>query len=388
MARLEYDNVYVPVVIQTVGGDLRLKGREGDRLIVEGDDPQVEQIAEDQPYVINSGGDCRVTVPTHVTVSVGTVGGDAKVLDLDSRVDIQAVGGDLTVRNVKAIQVKTVGSDLRLKWADGDVSVERVGSDATIREINGGVWVASVGSDLYLRNIEGGCVVENIGSDLVLSIDFQADMQYRFSAGSDILCRIQPDTNARFVLPAGTNIRVDVPAEVEVNEDEDTQTITLGEGGPTVHINAADSLRLVGEGEEYMINLGVQIEEELETRLSSLEEQLSKHLEGLDERIQVKALQFASQAEKFAERAQRQAERTAERVRRSLERQQSKNKRRAAGTRASVSRPVQPVEPVTEQERLMILQMVQENKISIEEAERLLSALDESQSQSQQRKQK
>jgi len=33
-------------------------------------------------------------------------------------------------------------------------------------------------------------------------------------------------------------------------------------------------------------------------------------------------------------------------------------------------------EPVTEQERLLILQMVQEKKISIEEAERLLSALD------------
>jgi hypothetical protein len=35
-----------------------------------------------------------------------------------------------------------------------------------------------------------------------------------------------------------------------------------------------------------------------------------------------------------------------------------------------------PSEPVTEQERLLILKMVQENKISIEEAERLLAALD------------
>jgi hypothetical protein len=33
-------------------------------------------------------------------------------------------------------------------------------------------------------------------------------------------------------------------------------------------------------------------------------------------------------------------------------------------------------DPVSEQERLMILQMVRDNKISIEEAERLLSALD------------
>ena len=40
------------------------------------------------------------------------------------------------------------------------------------------------------------------------------------------------------------------------------------------------------------------------------------------------------------------------------------------------SAPSRRADPVSEQERLMILQMVRDNKISIEEAERLLSALD------------
>ena len=39
--------------------------------------------------------------------------------------------------------------------------------------------------------------------------------------------------------------------------------------------------------------------------------------------------------------------------------------------------PRPPVEPVSEEERLVILRMVQENKISIEEAERLLAALEQ-----------
>jgi hypothetical protein len=38
--------------------------------------------------------------------------------------------------------------------------------------------------------------------------------------------------------------------------------------------------------------------------------------------------------------------------------------------------PGRRTDPVSEQERLMILQMVRDNKITIEEAERLLSALD------------
>ncbi|MCD4687284.1 MAG: hypothetical protein K8S97_15255, partial [Anaerolineae bacterium] len=86
------------------------------------------------------------------------------------------------------------------------------------------------------------------------------------------------------------------------------------------------------------------------------------------------------QAEQIAERAQQQAERAAERVRRKMER--SAKRKRDPGPRriqfalGSDGTPKRKKDPVTEQERLLILQMVQENKITIEEAERLLAALD------------
>jgi len=38
--------------------------------------------------------------------------------------------------------------------------------------------------------------------------------------------------------------------------------------------------------------------------------------------------------------------------------------------------PRPPLDPVTEQERLMIFKMVEEGKITIDEAERLLAALE------------
>jgi hypothetical protein len=44
--------------------------------------------------------------------------------------------------------------------------------------------------------------------------------------------------------------------------------------------------------------------------------------------------------------------------------------------------PAQKVEPVTEDERLIILRMVQEKKITIDEAEQLLATLDEFDEQS------
>jgi hypothetical protein len=390
MARIEKDNVAVPVVIQMVAGDLRLRGRAGDRLIIDGDDARVEQIGEGQPYVVTGTGDARIAVPDKVKVSVQQVGGDARITDLGEDIDVQTVGGDLSMRNVQGIQVKAVGGDLRIKHADGNVTVEAVGSDATIREVDGGVWVAAVGSDLYVRNVEGSCVVERVGSDLVLSLDFAPGHEYRFSAGSDIFCRVRPDTNATFVLPPDTELAINVDTNAEEKDDGGQRTVTLGDGSATVHINGASTLNLVGEEEDYedyMIDFGAQISEELEARLSTLEEKLGQHLEGLDERIQAKTVYITEKAEKIAERARQQAERAAERAQRqaeramrSMDRQTKKKRRRMPGTftmgTPASSPPPRPKEPVTEQERLLILQMVQENKISIEEAERLLAALD------------
>jgi hypothetical protein len=376
--RFEHDGVNVPVVLQNIGGDLRLRGRPGDRLTVDGDNPSVEQIGENQPYVVRSGGDVRISVPEDVKVSVQNVGGDAKLTDLAGALDIKNVGGDLVVRNAQDVQIKAIGGDLRIKRAEGNVTIETIGGDATIREVDGAVWIAKAGADLYVRNVEGGCVAENIGADLVLNIDFMPGVDYRFGVGGAVLCRVQPDADVRFLLPAEVEVQLDVAADVSEDEDHQ-QVILLGDGSATVHITRAQSLRLVGEEEDYMLSLGVQIEEELEARMSTLEEKLSQQLAGLDERIQARSEQFATHAEKIARKAEREAERAAEQIRRSLDRQ-LKRKRDAGPRRmrftVSDSPASRRTDPVSEQERLMILQMVRDNKISIEEAERLLSALD------------
>jgi hypothetical protein len=345
--RVERTNVTVPVIVKNIGGDLRLRGRNSD-LIIEGDNVQVEQIGEGQPYVIRCGSDCRITVPESVAVVVQQVGGDAKITDIGGTLEIGAVGGDLVVRNAHGVQIKTVGSTLRVKWLEGPLMVKVVGSDATI----------------------------------VLDMDFQPGGDYRFQAAGDVLCRVEPETDARFVVPLNTEVSVDIPAEV--TEEGSSQIVTLGAGAATVTIECDGEMRLVGEEDDYAYDLGAQIEEEVEARLSSMEEKLAQQLDGLDERIQAKAEQLANQATKFAEKFGEKADQ----FRRGADRRGAKPKGKRNftfewGWPTPPSSPPPPpppmrkkTEPVSEQERLMILRMVQEGKITIEEAERLLSALD------------
>jgi len=94
-----------------------------------------------------------------------------------------------------------------------------------------------------------------------------------------------------------------------------------------------------------------------------------------------RALQQAKRAQAKAEwavkRAQAKIERAAERAQRRVERQAEKAGRRWCGVgrkRWTASR--QTSEPVTEEECAIILRMMAEGKITVEEADKLLEALE------------
>lgn len=386
MVRVVKENVYGPVIIAQVGGDLRLKGRMADDLVVDGDGVLVEQAGEGQPYVIRSGGDCRMMVPENVDVVVQQVGGSAKLSDLKMRLEVQAVGGDLMIRDVLEAAVGAVGGDLRLKRVAGAVQIGAIGGDGTIRDIAGHMHVDRVGADLLVHAIQGSCIVDGVGSDLVLHVDFEPDNEYHFAVGSDVLCWVHPQTSARIIVPLDARVTVGPELSVQREETDDSQILTLGEGAATVFIDAGEDLRLVGDEEDYAFDLGIHIEEEVEARLSSLEEKLSQQLDGLDERISANAAQWASHAERWAERAQEQVEQLADRFSRKFESGRRGPTKRKRGPRRleffwDSNDPTRiqrgpAIDPVTEEERLMILQMVQDGKISVEEAERLLAALE------------
>ncbi len=380
MTHMEYDDVRGPLIVQQVGGDLRIRGRSDARLVVDGDGVQVQRPPDDGPIGVQSTGDLRLSVPAGMEISVQNVEGDAKLTEIGGAVHVQNVDGDLVVRQASVVDIQAVGGDLRLKGIGGDVDVRTVSGDATVREVGGAVSIEAVGDDLYLRNISGDCVVGNVRDDLVLSVDFVPGQTYRFQAAGDILCRVGESANVRFLLPPEAELRLDMQATVSENETGQ-QVVTLGAGEAQVHIVAAETLRLVGEAEDYMLNFGVQLEEEIEARLSWLEEKFNRQLEGLDAHIQEHAARWGSQAERWAERmfggwwGEARGPKP-------------KPKRRTPGPRrmrftATVGRPPRPAppppprEPVSENERRLILQMVQDGKISIEEAEQLLAALEE-----------
>jgi hypothetical protein len=155
-------------------------------------------------------------------------------------------------------------------------------------------------------------------------------------------------------------------------------------------------------GEDYdgiSETLSEQIARQVEAQMEYIEQQLESQLDNLSTRIGGIGLS-AEQAERIAQRAQEASDRARVRADERIQRAQEKMERKleAARRRAEIKaraaeraardrrkRPEStdwmaasrtPVEPVSDEERLMILQLLEQGKITPSEAEQLLAALE------------
>ena len=206
--------------------------------------------------------------------------------------------------------------------------------------------------------------------------------------------------------------------------------MTLGSGGAAVALRAGGDVTLAGLavdpeamgefGEHFGDDFGVmaeefatQIESQIETQMADFEKQMAERLSGIDfgagrinteqiaskarqaaERVERATRQKAEAAKRRVEAAQRKAEQHAEHAQRLAEAAHQRSQRRGPGAFGfgfgptpptpprppSPSRPFSPAAPaseaVSEEERMVILRMLEQGKISVGQAETLLAALE------------
>jgi hypothetical protein len=167
----------------------------------------------------------------------------------------------------------------------------------------------------------------------------------------DILLHIPANANATLSLNADDDIAVHIPGALVSGKNP--RSVILGNG-------SAVNISLTSEGD-------ISVTSDAKDWESAAEFDFGGGWplpEDFNERIQRTVERATRTASRAAESAARRAE---ERVRQNMERRFSFNWQ-APGT--------PPAEPVSDAERMSILKMLQEKKISAEDAEKLLSALE------------
>jgi hypothetical protein len=357
------------IEIESIGGDLRLSGHDESYLEIQAPESGELKVVEgDGCAVISCRSGCLVFVPRTAKITADAIGGDCRVTDLEGEVLLRTVGGELSLRRLAKVSLELVGGDLQARRLSSDLSVDRVGGDAIVHELTGTVRLRRVGGDMVLREVRGK-VEANCGGDALVNFDPAAGTSSMVSTGGDIECRLSPQASVVLSLQAGGDL--DIPRGIETTAAANSYQLGTGEAQLELSAGGDLGLRL---GDERIAHGGLNFAEvltEVDADLAEMEakfDALGAGLIGFD----------ADQVGERVKRAVRRARRSA-----------NKAKRQHLAFTANLEFPSdladlaapfggfgQADDQVSDEERLSILRMVEEGKISVDEAESLLKALE------------
>jgi DUF4097 and DUF4098 domain-containing protein YvlB len=416
------------VKVTACQGDLTVVTWANSEVLIEVDSEEVLTVEEQEDEMaLAANGNCRLTVPTGALLNVVQVQGDLSVEGASGTVEVATVQGDTQFRNgtgnaslssvqanllvedwTGAVNAETVQGDARARQVGGDVTLGTVGGDLTATGVSGALATLSVGGDVYLREVEGPLSLENVGGDLTgrvllagadvvqvngdvsLKTVFAGPHTYRIQAQSNVVVKVLPGSDATFTLQAAEG-QIRAKGFTGEKTEEGQWRGVIGDGEAQVTLTSAHgdvTLKAVAEGDQDTVAFvfGTGFGEARATARLEGEELALRIQQRVAEKLS--KIDFEAIAQREAERARRQAEREAERALRLAEKAQ----RRAEQTRKRAeSRRGErwhlhwdtehgprraPKQVASDEERLAVLKMLAEGKISAEEAETLLQALE------------
>ena len=396
------------VLIKNVHGDLRVAGWDRNELMAKTSGSQLDLVAGADPITISCDEDMILYLPRSANLKVEKVSGDASLQALTGPVTLGPVSGDLTIkdlgpitlgtvsgdaslRNIGALNAENISGDFALRGGHGVCALDVIGGDASVRDIDGMLTIENVGSDLYVRNVHGAVNV-NAGADVALYLEPLAGQTYDITAGDDLILRLPPDANLKLHLTAGSpdSIHVDFPG-VELPEDCDGCEVTIGaetENMAVMLLNAGDDLLVTSQADswESAADFGVgmrdgagwnfelpdDFSERINRRVQDAMERAQSHLEAASRRAEAHGQRASIKIEAAMRRAEAKARAAEVRARRG----QANVRIGRWNWDVTPHTPVPPSDPVSDDERLTILKMLQEKKITLEDAEKLLAALE------------
>ncbi len=403
-----------PKITLKVSGNLSVKGWDKLEVDAKGSSPDdLVMDVQDDSININCRSNGSLRVPYGTVFQDSHIKGDAAFKSLEGEISITQISGNLSLRSVESANLGTVHGNLAAKNIDGSITLNKCQGNVSVRDIRGDLMIEeSIAGNLTLKEIDGSAKAHARGN-VSVELDPSPESSYDFQAKGNLSCRLPADASLKVEIMHGSKISVkmpgvDVPSRINAPFD-----LVLGEGDANLTLGASGNVSLasrpadwdMGEfeveiGEDFDLmaeSLNEQISTQIDAQMEMMEEELQHQLDTLSFSLEKTALS-EEQAERIAERAREASERAnrraQEKIRRAQEKMQRKleaaqrraeRKARAAERAARDRRrrpepPESPVppksEPVSDEERMMILQMLEQGKVTPEEAEQLLASLE------------
>ena len=294
-----------------------------------------------------------------------------------------------------------VQSTVVIAAVEGNASISLLLGGLTIEKIEGNAQIAKVAGDVQLALVEGNLALDEVGGNLSATVEGNAKVQTALPAGQQvkvvaegsIVCEAPQDAGGVFVLKAGGHMRVKGfgdersarSGELRFERAPADATVTLqADGNITlrgIQLRPFDGAEFAGSIEDEMALRSVEITQEISAQIESQVGELSRQLDDKLSRLGSNEELAVSIQERVQAAMRRAEEKLAEAMRKMEQRTQESETRRRKGGWTSPPPPPPPAAPkpkrapATDEERMMILRMVEQGKLSVEQAEKLLAAL-------------
>jgi hypothetical protein len=399
-----------PVVHLKAYGGVQIKGIDQPEVICEIEAPQLATLVEENGHVyvtVNSA--CHLNVPVKSSIEIERGMGSLIIDNVSGGINVEKVLGNLVLTNVDQAVVGKVGGNFSVRKAGGHIQVDKVAGSLTIDDVQS-FECAKVGGNCIVRNVHGDCRIDKAGgrclaqgvSGLATFSKFGGSLKARevtlgesVKVGGNIEligCRFANDLG----LYAGGNVAV------ALLKDQDDLTLELRSGGDNIKIKAHGDDLEIHDGEyEYQIGAGgraitiaaggsvsvVDSPGPGEDLIGDLSDRFTFEESAFSEMVQERIDSATRRAEAKVKAAEIRLGQIQERVEkhRGFKIDLGFNDHGVPHVPPVPSVPEQPVPPVTRQagkkgatdeERLMILKMLQDGKITVDEAETLFKAME------------
>jgi len=378
MEKMTYSSVK-NIVIEKVKKNLFIRPWDKDEVEIkysQGDNTDIDHGGDH--LEIRSEKSLLISVPEGVMLSIETVGGNCVLYGRLGVLNIEKIGGNLEVNDAEVLNVNYVGGNCAFGPITSVISIERVGGNLHVQNANGSFKVEKVGGNLSANGAlsDFSC---SVGGNAKLNCTEVSGSAVYIRAGGNIKMKVQQGANFDLVTKSGgfSNIKLGtldvkgVTKRIEERIGLGGSLLTLKAGG-NVKISDIESVELPGfEAKPFDQEAWETLEKRVEnndmvdfafnfSNIFNLEKDIN---EEVQEKI------------KYAE----------ERIKAAREKMEQKYNIYPGGASPSASYEFDlqsketPVKnTVSDEERMMILQMLQEKKISAEEADRLLTVLEQS----------
>jgi hypothetical protein len=230
--------------------------------------------------------------------------------------------------------------------------------------------LGEVGGNLVADGLEGGLFAERVRGNARLGPPFASAAAYRLSAHGNLTLSLPMQASLRLALRAGGRVRSHVPG-LTLDSGAEAITGNLGAGESDLEADVKGNVDLrpfdvdqKGDVRNHWDDLGAQIEWQVNDALARMATYVEERLRRVDSEWVRQRVDGAT-----AE-ARRTAERAAERARMRAE-QAERRWQRASGRRPAADR-----QAATDEERLRVLRLVEQGKITPDQASALLEAIE------------